>query len=111
LPSPDHVHVEVVDALRPLNSLVHHHTEALGALLGPDLAGGVDEVAKEGLLVLPGFGEAGEAIAILGNNENVGGTLGSDVAEGVAEVVGVHLGRGDVSREELVKNSGLTLGC
>ena len=39
----------------------------------------------------------------LGNDEDVGGRHGSDVAEGVDHVVLVHLGGGDVPRDDLAE--------
>ena len=39
----------------------------------------------------------------LGNHEDVGGGHGRDVAEGVHHLVLVHLGRGDIPRDDLTE--------
>ena len=87
--------MQVVHALRAVHAVVYDHTEPLRTLRLADLGGGVHEVAKYVLLIVACEGELRESVAILGDEDDVRGRRGGDVAECEAEIVLVHLGRGD----------------
>ena len=86
--------MEVGDGFAAVGAVVEDKAEAVIEVeVGGDFGGGEEEVADEGLVGGGGFGEAGDGF--FGDDEDVKGGLGVDVAKGVADVVLVDGGAGD----------------
>ncbi len=90
----EEVDVEVGDGFAAVGAVVHHEAEAVIEVeLVGDFGGDEEEVADEGLVGGGGLGEAGDGF--FGDDEDVDGGLGVDVAKGVADIVLINGGAGD----------------
>ena len=83
-----HVDVEVVNGLGSVLAVVDDETKAvLQALLSGDLLGDEHKVAYEVLLVLSHLADLAESIPVLGDDQEVCGSLATDVPESHAPVI------------------------
>jgi hypothetical protein len=100
--------VDVVDGLAAVRAVVDDEAEALvELLLAGDLGGRDQEVAQNLLVAVLGLGQLREAVARLGDEDDVRGALRRDVAEREHGVVlEDHLG-GDLLGDDLVEDGGL----
>jgi hypothetical protein len=81
--------VQVKHALPGLRPVVDRETKGiLHAQLPRDLVGGEQQVAKERLVFFPGVGEPRDFL--LGNDQDVRGRLGIDIAKSETQIVFVH---------------------
>ena len=105
LSSAEEVDVEVVDGLAAVGAGVEHQAVAVGEVLGAgDFAGGVEELAEAGGIVLCGVGVRGEVV--FGDDEDVCGRLGVDVWEGEGVLVLVEAGNGDFAGDDFAEEAG-----
>lgn len=93
--------MEVGNRLPCVFATVRHHSETINAQLLGDLGDDCENMGNH-CVVLLGDGSAGGNVN-LGNHQEVGGCLGVDVVEGVAEGVLVHLVGGNLSLGNFTK--------
>ena len=97
--------MEVVDGLAAVGAGVDDQAVTVGEVLGAgDFAGGVEELAEDGGIVLCGVGMRGEVV--LGDDEDVRGGLGVDVREGEGVLVFVEAGDGDFAGDDFAEEAG-----
>ena len=102
--------VEVVDGLAAVGAGVDDEAVAVGEVLGAgDFADGVEEMAEERFVILRRMGMRGEVV--LGDDEDVGGSLRVEVREGESLLVFVDAGGGDFSRDDLAEETAHETEC
>lgn len=102
--------MEVGDGLAAVGAVVDDDAEAvfLEALLFGDGGDAGHHVAEEGLVIVFGEGDAGNWF--FGDEEEVGGCLGADVAEAEAEVVFVDDVGGDFAGDDFFEEGAHGMG-
>lgn len=104
MPAAQHVDVQVRDGLTAIGAVIDRDAEAgvADAFLAGDGSGGEQEVAKKGGVFRLGFADAGDHD--FRDDEEMGGRLGADVAEGDALAVLVQDLRGDFPGDDAFEN-------
>lgn len=75
--------MDMRDGLARVLALVYHQPVSVSeALLLGDLGSRDQHLAQDGLVLFLGLGDAGESVLVLGDDEDVGGRNGGDIAEG-----------------------------
>ena len=95
--------MQVRHTLARLLADVGHHPVALQTQLLGDLGDDGEDVGHHGGVVLSDLGHRGDVH--LGNHQKVGGGLGIDVVEGVADLVLIDLVGGDLSLRDLAEQT------
>ena len=95
----------MVDGLTRLLAAVGHHPEALHAQLPGQPGDDLEDMAHHGGILRPDL-PAG-ADVLLGDHQEMGGGLRVDVVEGVAQLVLIDPGRGNLPRDDLAKQLSL----
>ena len=107
--SADHMKVQMVDRLASVLAVVDHKALAVRgeAFLLRGFCGGNHEVAQQRRMAVIGLAQLGQALTILGDNEEVNLGDGIDIAEGEAHVVLVDDVRRDLLSDDLVEDGDL----
>lgn len=94
----------MVDSLAALLPIVDYDTKSFRTLFLADLPSNVQHMTENVLLVLTCCGQLHQSIALLGDDQNVRGSLRVDITKGVAELIIVDLFGIPLTRENLVEH-------
>lgn len=102
----------MVDTLGAVLAIIDRDPEPAGTFLLCQLLGHVHQMPQQVLLVLSRLGQLRQPIPCLGNDEEMDGRLGGNVAKGQADVVLVDDVSGDFPGKDPVKNGGrVSVAC
>lgn len=97
--------VDVGDSLTRMFSIIDHQSvSASESLLLGDLGSGHQHLAQNGLVLLLSLRDSSQSVLILGDDDDVGGRNGCDIAEGEDELVLEDHGAWDLLVDELVED-------
>ena len=98
----DHMHMQVKHGLTSLSAGIDHGAKALQALLFGHLGGHQQQMAQQRGVAGVSLGQIHHGLP--GDHQHVHRRLGSHIAEGDAELVGIHLVAGDLTPQDLAED-------